>query len=203
MSKYTIWIALFAIPLLYALSRCAPLTWQIPIAFGLHWGLAAIILVWANLKRDGPTDIGLRRAFVGFICFVTIVAAYCAGLNVWFGTHLLADWQYGVMVGFGRWSYVFVAISAGFCEEVIYRGYMMTELKRAGQPVWLAMVLSTFSFVVFHGLLPLPMMVTFFIIGMIWAAIFHSTSILWTTIYIHALWNASVALVPWSSFSGS
>ena len=96
-----------------------------------------------------------------------------------------------------------VAISAGFCEEVIYRGYMMTELKRAGQPAWVAMCLSSLSFLFFHGIPPLPMLIAGFIISMIWAAIYHKTSLLWVTIYIHALWDATVALVPWGSLSGN
>ena len=107
------------------------------------------------------------------------------------------------MTTFNRSGYVVMAISAGFCEEVIYRGYMMTALKKIGQPVWSAMVLSSLSFVYFHGLLlPLPLVVAGFIIAMIWAAIVQRTSLLWTTIYFHAFWDASVTLVPWYALFG-
>ena len=101
------------------------------------------------------------------------------------------------MHGLGRWGVLVIAVSAGFCEEVIYRGYMMTALKRVGQPVWLAMTLSTLSFVLFHGLMPLPFLVGGFIIGMAWAAIYQKTANLWVTIWIHGFWNATVILVPW------
>lgn len=99
----------------------------------------------------------------------------------------------------GRWGVILIAISAGFCEEVIYRGYMMTALKESGHPVWMAMILSSLSFVFFHGLLPVPFMVGGFIISMIWAAIYQKTSVLWCTIYIHGLWDATALLVPWGS----
>ena len=101
------------------------------------------------------------------------------------------------MTTFKRSGIVIMALSAGFCEEVIYRGYMMTALKTTGQPVWAAMVLSSLSFVFFHGWLPPPLLVSGFIIAMIWAAIVEWTSLLWTTIYIHAFWDASLTLIPW------
>lgn len=91
-------------------------------------------------------------------------------------------------------------ISVGFCEELIYRGYMMTTLKQAGHPVWVAMVLSSLSFVLFHGLMPVPFMVGGFMISMIWAALYQKTSILWVVIYVHGSWGATV-LIPWGGTS--
>ncbi|HIG28369.1 MAG TPA: CPBP family intramembrane metalloprotease [Verrucomicrobiales bacterium] len=130
---------------------------------------------------------------------MALLAAYCVGLILFFGSQPLAGWQYAQMRGLGRWGVIPIALSAGFCEELIYRGYMMTALKRAGHPVWLAMVLSTLSFVLFLGILPLPFLVAGFIIGMIWAAIYQKFSILWITIYIHAFWDATVMLIPWGA----
>ena len=45
------------------------------------------------------------------------------------------------------------------------------------------MVLSSLSFVFFHGVPPVPFIVAFFVVAMIWAAIYHKTSVLWVTIY--------------------
>lgn len=193
--KSIVWIALFAVPFLYALARCTAWPWSLVLSLLLHWGLACTVLAWTSICLNGPQDIGLRRALPGFLCFVFVIGAYSSGLIVWFGSRPLADWQYHQMP-LGRWGVILTAISAGFCEEVIYRGYMMTALKKAGQPVWAAMILSTISFVVFHGKLPIPFMLAFFIIGMIFAAMYHKTSILWVTIFVHGLWDATVLLIP-------
>ena len=192
--KPTVWIALFAVPLLYALARCTPQPWPLVLSGVLHWTLACAVLVGTRSGNDAP-DIGLRHRLRGFIVFVVVIAAYCGGLIWCFGSETLARWQYAQMP-LGRWGVIVTAISAGFCEEVTYRGYMMTGLKQAGHPVWLAMVLSSLSFVFFHGVPPVPFIVAFFVVSMIWAAIYHKTSILWVTIYFHAVWDATVLLVP-------
>ena len=194
---FAVWVAVVAIPLFYELARRTP--WPLEIVFGLHWGLAGLVLAWSKHRLGGPQAIGLGRPLLGFLCFALTAAAYCAGLIFWFSSQPLADWQHSQMHGFGRWGVILIAISAGFCEEVIYRGYMMTALTKVGQPVWAAMILSSLSFVFFHGRLPIPFMAAGFVIAMIWAAIYYKTSLLWTTISIHGLWDATVLLIPWGA----
>lgn len=202
-NRHTVWVALFAVPLLYYLSRMAPQSWHFWLGLSLHWIIAAMALVWAHRELPSPKGMGLNNVFSGFGCFVAVVVAYCVGINLWFGQEELAFWQWSqIPKQLGRSGYFLAAISAGFCEEVIYRGYMMTALKRAGQKPWIAMVLSTLSFVFFHGWLPIPLLIAGFFIGMIWAAIAHKTSILWITIYFHAIWDVSALLIPWASLSG-
>ena len=200
-NKTTVLVALLVVPSLYYLVRLT--TWPLPVvlAAALHWGLACAVLVGTSSGRSGAPDIGLRRRLRGFLIFVAVVVGYCGALNWWFGSQPLAGWQNAQMYQLGRWGVILIAISAGFCEEVIYRGYMMTGLKHLGRPIWLAMILSSLSFVLFHGILPLPFMTAFFILSMMFSAIYQKTSVLWIPIYIHALWDATVLLVPWASAS--
>lgn len=44
-----------------------------------------------------------------------------------------------------------VAVSVGFCEEVVYRGYLQTQLQAAGRSTFLALVLQALLFGVAHG----------------------------------------------------
>ncbi len=192
--NYIVWLALFIVPSLYYLARLTPYSWQ--ISFGLHWVMASLVLIWASKRLNGPKEIGLKhlpQMFLGFVVAVVLLGSF---LIIAYKKQPLAGWQWGQIGKYGRWSVIFIAISAGFCEEVIYRGYMMTALKKAGQPVIVAMVLSSLAFVLFHGILPLPFMVPAFLLGMLAAFIYHKTSNLWIVIFAHGLWDTLVLLYP-------
>ena len=194
--KSTILVALVVVPLCYAVVRLLPQPGPLWTSGLLHWGFALLVLR-VSKTAESP-DIGLRHRRSRFLVFVVLIAGYCCGLNWLFDSQTLAEWQRAQMP-FGRWGVVVTAMTAGFCEEIIFRGYMMTGLKHAGLPAWLAMILSSLSFVYFHGAPPVPLAVAFFVLTMIWAAIYHQTSVLWVTIYIHAFWDATVLLMPFES----
>ncbi len=193
------WLALVLVPLFYALARTAEWPTSVVLSGVLHWVLAGLVIAWTLICLSGAKEIGLPRPLLGFVCFLAVITIYCGVLILAFGSDPLAQWQQSQMHGLDRWGVVLIAITAGFCEEVIYRGYMMSTLKRTGHPVWLSMVLSTASFVLFHGILPLPLMAGFFVVGMIFAVIYQRTSSLWTVVSIHAVWDATVLLVPWDT----
>ncbi len=195
MHKTYIWISLIAIPLLYKLGR--NFTDPIVLLAILHWGLTIGILIWAYQNRDRIKGFPFQNAFIRFTVFLLVISAYCTLLTTIFGSRELADWQYAqIHLGIGRWGVLFTAISAGFCEEVIFRGYMITGLKRANQNAAVAILLSTLSFVFMHGAIPIPFFLIFYLIGLILALIYHLTSNLWWSIYVHALWDSSVLLIP-------
>lgn len=199
MNRYAIWASVLLIPLLYELLRRVAAEHYVYAALVLHWLLAVAALAWSKRVLGGPQDIRLPSLFKGFACFACCIGLYCAVLNWTFGSTPLGDWQWSLpgMTTFKRSGIVIMALSAGFCEEVIYRGYMMTALEKIKQPTWVAMVASSASFVFFHGMLPTPLLAAGFVIAMIWAAIVQRTSLLWVTVYFHAFWDASVALIPW------
>lgn len=197
-----VWIALIAVPLMYALVRQSPWQWQRGLAFTLHWSLAAAAIAWSFRSIGGPEAIGLLRPGLVFVAFV---ATICAAVGIEIGLfhdEPLVRWQSQDILGLGRWSIAVVGISAGFCEELVYRGYMMTALKRDGRSAFVAMALSSLSFVFFHGLLPAPFLVAGFILSLIWAFIYHKTGILWVTVFIHGLWDVLILLTPWAAFFG-
>ena len=197
-----VWFALIVVPLLYALIRQAPWQWHYGLAASLHWILASLVIGWAVSRLNGPSDIGLFRPVAIFLGFVATICVAVGTQIALFQNEPLADWQWRSVFGLGRWSIAVTAITAGFCEELIYRGYMMNALKRNGSGPFAAMALSSLSFVFFHGMLPVPMLVAGFIISMIWAFIYHKTGILWVTVFIHGLWDVFVLLTPWAAIFG-
>ena len=51
--KPTVWIALFAVPLLYELARSTPQPWPLALLGVLHWGLAAAVLGATESGENG------------------------------------------------------------------------------------------------------------------------------------------------------
>jgi hypothetical protein len=95
-----------------------------------------------------------------FVLFNAVLAAYMARLWV-SGTlrvyESLNTWQYIFMIGLKP-------ITAGFCEELIWRGYIITRLEARGRSRRLAVLLSAVSFALIHGLFfPVKLLVTFLI----------------------------------------
>ena len=201
--KNIVWIVVIIVPLLYEFSRrIAPPEWYLGIAFVLHWGLALTAILWLKAYWENSEKLALKNPLKRFLTFVTVIIICGASVNLVLGDLPLEDWQWAQpgMSQFGRWGYLIAPVTAGFCEEVIYRGFMMNGLKKAGYPILLAMVASSISFVLFHGFtLPIPFLVGGFIISMIWAGIFQWTSNLWVTIFIHGLWDIAATLVPWKA----
>ena len=78
------------------------------------------------------------------------------------------EWVLGGWPTFGDWAtwqrvllISFVPVTAGFCEELIWRGYIITRPEARGQRRWSAMLLSAVSFALIHGVLPGKLLVTF------------------------------------------
>jgi len=61
----------------------------------------------------------------------------------------LRPWQLVLFV-------VGIPISAGFCEELIWRGYVITRLEARGRRRWAAILLSALSFALIHSPLHWP-----------------------------------------------
>ena len=118
----------------------------------VEWAFAASILL--RLKRDGvsvlslvapegsPWRIRWTPAILVFVAFNALFAAYVAlyacALGGWPSFEDWTTWQRVFMVAF-------VPLSAGFCEELIWRGYVITRLEARGRKGWSAILLSASS----------------------------------------------------------
>jgi hypothetical protein len=47
--------------------------------------------------------------------------------------------------------WVLLSISAGICEELTFRGYLLQQFSRAGQRLWIGVLASSLLFGVAHG----------------------------------------------------
>jgi exosortase len=96
------------------------------------------------------------------------------------------------------WEGPLIAISAGFAEEVTFRGYLLTGLRRLWpNATWLAVVLSSVGFALAHvawGLQPLQF-VFYIALGVLLAVgVLRSRSV-WPAVVAHAGWDALAFLL--------
>lgn len=165
----------------------------------LHW-LSAGVTVWV-LHRSS-----LRLAHIGLITsprmgVLLVVGLITVGLAMivlraalgpteplWrgpaAGLHLTTTAQRG--------GWIVASLSAGFCEELVYRGFGITLLRARGVRAWLAVGLPTISWVLVHGIGGALMFVPHFVVGLIFAGLFLWRRSLAPVMFIHALVDLSL-----------
>jgi membrane protease YdiL (CAAX protease family) len=81
--------------------------------------------------------------------------------------------------------WVFMSFSAGFCEEVVYRGFGITALRARCWATWLAVLLATLAFVFVHGVAGAFQFPAYFGMGLLFAAVYLGTRSLVPGICLH------------------
>mgnify|MGYP001828477228 CR=1 len=63
--------------------------------------------------------------------------------------------QVSIFEGLPLWQrlllVIMISVTAAFCEELIWRGYVITRLKARGHNRWSAIILAAVSFALIHG----------------------------------------------------
>lgn len=116
----------------------------------LIWGALGAVLLIARKCNQGIRQLGWRRRspVSGWIAAFVVVVLYC-GFTL-MGPALrhvpiLTDWSL-----FRVGTALAIGLSAGFCEETIFRGFVMTQAREGGAGPLLQMVLSAVLFGLAH-----------------------------------------------------
>jgi membrane protease YdiL (CAAX protease family) len=131
------------------------------IAF--QWIMASLV-AWRALARGlTPAELGLAPGDSWSIVFPSLSGALVLG-----GLHWLNLRRVGQMEGpapalmksiaskvlpdsvMEFLPYFALAVTAGVCEEFVYRGFAMAALAKAGLPTWLVVLLTAFLFGLAH-----------------------------------------------------
>ncbi len=88
-----------------------------------------------------------------------------------------------------RTWFTLVSITAGICEEVLYRGFLIRYLSNGPWHVglWIALAVASISFGLAHGYQGLTGIIGTAVLGAVMALIFFSTGSLWLPMALHAL----------------
>jgi membrane protease YdiL (CAAX protease family) len=97
-----------------------------------------------------------------------------------------------------RLFWIFSTFTAGFCEELIYRGFSIRVLQWRNVRGWLAVALATLAFVLMHGinvLAPAPFLIIY-TAGLIFSALFLWRKSLVPGSILHTLFDLAAIGLP-------
>jgi membrane protease YdiL (CAAX protease family) len=129
-----------------------------------QWILLGIV-AWRALARGvTPAELGLARHFSFRLALVSLAGAVLLGVFQWFNLRRVGRMSGAIpdlmrklatrllpsrAVEFG--PYCALALTAGVCEEFLYRGFAMAALARVGTATWLVVVITSVLFGLAHA----------------------------------------------------
>jgi membrane protease YdiL (CAAX protease family) len=131
---------------------------------GTQWGLSAamLLILWRHGLSAGDAGERLGDAYLtlGVTLALLVVLALVSLIVLWRVRRAKPE---AVLAGFGRTrslapsfglemaAFVVVCLTAGVCEELLYRGWMVGMLRAATGSTWAAVAASTIMFGIGHA----------------------------------------------------
>ena len=213
LSRRQVWLIVAGFPALYLLNSFTPWSvglfgrgdrgWAAPVAASvllLHWASVAAVVL--TLRRNGQDlrRIGFRMRASGVLTYFAVVTAVGAGLvllRLTWPPHAgpLEPWMaiYPVMPA-EKVAWVVISLTAGFCEEFVYRGFAIRALQGRGFRTWQAVCLASTAFALLHGIAGVLLFPVYFAFGLLFSGLFLRTKRLGPAMYLHALFDLTAVL---------
>lgn len=164
-----------------------------------------LVLIAVKLEKVNLTDLGLHRftrwtllqAVVFMIAanlFLSLVQLFILAQSPESFTEIA-----GILprTGFAQGIWVILCAIVALCEEIVFRGYILSRIARlAGGRVWLGVLVATVAFASGHLYQGLGGFVVVFIYGLMFAGLYLHTGSLFPGIIAHFLQDALVLFVP-------
>ena len=171
-------------------------------AMFLHW--ATVLVCVAVMRRHGMTAADVRLPMsgrqmlrgLGVLLGIGLVLGQVArlvDLPDFFLTELTKHWEMYPSTAFEYVFWPFMALSAGVCEEFVYRGFLASALERRGMPRHRAMTLATVVWIGVHGLAGVVFFPVYLVAGLIFAAIASRRGRLSDSIVVHVVIDSLAA----------
>ena len=98
----------------------------------------------------------------------------------------------------GKIIWVLVSFTAGFCEESMFRGYLMTRLRLVGKlRGWvIPVILSAVTFGACHAYQGLPGFIVLSVYGSMFALLYIRSGSIWPCVIAHFLQDFSALFIP-------
>lgn len=170
------------------------------------WGIFFFNYLGTYLETTGLVGVGLKK--IRLVDFAWggafFVGAYTllAGLSwVMAQIGLPMPGEISLLIpttGSGKIIWVAVSFTAGFCEEIAFRGYLMTRLRLVGKfKSWvIPVIVSSVSFGICHAYQGWPGFILITIYGALFALLYIRTGSLWPCIIAHSINDLGALFIP-------
>lgn len=168
----------------------------------LHWTATFLIFYFIRSNGMNLKDVGYTLNTKGTLIFV--ISYLFIALGIYFFTEMSLNYvsideaklagldNFYPRTSTERMLWIFLSFTAGFCEELHYRGFAINALMQKKFNKWLAIPIASLLFVIMHGLsgfLSIEMFLYYFLAGVIFSLIFVLTKRLWIPMLIHMLYD--------------
>ncbi len=166
----------------------------------LYIGMTIICLEWAVWNRKDPIEHTLPKASIGRTVAMTFFY-FLLALLLQVVINLLLIYGLGIeqkavtnsdeiesIINMNKWFVIVVVVSAPIIEEVIFRGILFRRLALRGF-FWPGLLTSSILFAAGH--LMLTAFITFMLLGILLAMLYHRTQRFWAPIGLHFLINST------------
>jgi membrane protease YdiL (CAAX protease family) len=174
----------------------APSVIGIVIQLFLSWSPVLVIGYLLARNREGWPGIGLTRLRPGDLAMGAVlwVASFVVVLVLaWvfqsFGQREVDFLPEDLPLWFQALQAVVIAVTAGFTEEIVVRGYAQTRLEQLRASTAVILLLPTALWAMFHVYQGLGVALTIFGLGLMYAWYFQRTRRLWPLILAHVLFD--------------
>lgn len=172
----------------------------------MQWAIFLMTSVAAHTEGTGLAGLGFKKIramdFAWAIAFLLGANLILSGL-AWFlaqvGHPMPGELQMLIPTTMpGRIIWVLVSLSAGFCEETAFRGYLMSRIRFVGETKsWLIpVILSAVAFGACHAYQGFPGLVVITVYGVMFALLYLRTGSLWPCIIAHFFQDFSALFIP-------
>ncbi len=175
---------------------------------GFQWLMFLLIFLSTKMEQTGLGGVGLKK-FRG-VDFSWGIAFFLGGSLVVVGSLTWFLAQLGLAVPgeiefliprdtTGRILWVGLSFSAAFCEEIVFRGYLMTRLRLTGKfKSWFfPVVASALAFGISHSYEGWAGIILISIYGALFSLLYIRTGTLWPGIVAHFFHDFMALFFPW------
>ena len=91
-----------------------------------------------------------------------------------------------------------ISLSAGFCEEIIYRAFLYQYFAESPWALafWISLILACLVFAIAHGYQGMTGIVSTFFLALMMFVLWFSFGTLWIPIIVHAVFDLRILLLP-------
>lgn len=173
-----------------------------------QWMLFSLIFLSTKMEQTGLNGVGLKKFrgidFAWGIAFFLGASLVVVGSLAWFlaqfGLTIPGEIEFLIPTDTtGRILWVVLSFSAAFCEEIVFRGYLMTRLRLTGKfKTWFfPVVASALAFGVSHSYEGWAGIILISIYGALFSWLYIRTGSLWPGIVAHFFHDFMALFFPW------